>query len=98
MLPVLHALAGRTIGRLLAMHTIGIVLHPQRDSAEAVEAILGWAASNGAEILGIGDEIRRLNCAATAVSPDELGRRSDLVVSLRGGRPKLRPMPLGGRH
>ena len=55
MLPVLHALAGRTMGRLLAMHTIGIVLHPQRDSAEAVEAILGWAASNGAEILGIRD-------------------------------------------
>src|ERR1700761_6031006 len=98
MLPVLHALAGRTMGRLLAMHTIGIVLHPQRDSAEAVEAILGWAASNGAEILGIGDEIKRLNCAATAVSPDELGRRSDLVVSLGGDGTMLRAMRLADRN
>src|ERR1700743_169759 len=97
MLPVLHALAGRTMGRLLAMHTIGIVLHPQRDSAEAVEAILGWAASNGAKILGIGDEIKRLNCAATAVSPDELGRRSDLVVSLGGDGTMLRAMRLADR-
>src|SRR6201996_4411008 len=98
MLPVLHALAGRTMGRLLAMHTIGIVLHPQRDSAEAVEAILGWAASNGAEILGIGDEIKRLNCAATAVSPEELGRRADLVVSLGGDGTMLRAMRRAARN
>jgi NAD+ kinase len=74
------------------MHTIGLVLHPQRDSAEAVQAILGWAASNGAEILGIGDEIKRLNCAATAVSTEELGRRSDLLVSLGGDGTMLRAM------
>src|ERR1700744_4057519 len=98
MLPLPHALAGRTMGRLLAMHTIGIVLHPQRDSAEAVEAILGWAASNGAEILGIGDEIKRLNCAATAVSPEELGRRADLVVSLGGDGTMLRAMRLADRN
>src|ERR1700722_10852131 len=80
------------------MHTIGIVLHPQRDSAEAVGAILVWAASNGAEILGIGDEIKRLNCAATAVSPEELGRRSDLVVSLGGDGTMLRAMRLADRQ
>src|SRR5882757_7521134 len=85
------------MGRLLAMHTIGLVLHPQRDSAEAVEAVLGWAASNGAEILGIGDEIKRLNCAATAVSVEELGRRSDLVVSLGGDGTMLRAMRLADR-
>lgn len=76
------------------MHTIGLVLHPQRDSAEAVEAVLGWASGNGAEILGIGDEIRRLNCAATAVSATELGRRSDLLVSLGGDGTMLRAMRL----
>src|SRR5580700_4517277 len=84
--------------RLLAMHTIGLVLHPQRDSAEAVGAVLGWAASNGAEILGIGDEIKRLNCAATAVSVEELGRRSDLVVSLGGDGTMLRAMRLADRN
>ena len=76
------------------MHTIGLVLHPQRDSAEAVEAVLDWATRNGTEILGIGDEIKRLNCAATAVPAGELGRRSDLLVSLGGDGTMLRAMRL----
>jgi NAD+ kinase len=76
------------------VHTIGLVLHPQRDSAEAVEAVLGWAAGNGAQVLGIGDEIKRLHCAATAVSAGELGQRSDLVVSLGGDGTMLRAMRL----
>ena len=80
------------------MHTIGLVLHPQRDSAEAVEAVLGWAARNGAEILGIGDEIRRLNCAASAVTAGELGSRSDLLVSLGGDGTMLRAMRLADGH
>jgi NAD+ kinase len=76
------------------VHTIGLVLHPQRDSAEAVGAILGWAAGNGTKILGIGAEIKRLNCAATAVSAEELGRESDLLVSLGGDGTMLRAMRL----
>jgi NAD+ kinase len=80
------------------VHTIGLVLHPQRDSAEAVEAVLGWAAGNGAQVLGIGDEIKRLNCAASAVSAGELGRRSDLVVSLGGDGTMLRAMRLADRQ
>jgi NAD+ kinase len=76
------------------VHTIGLVLHPQRDSAEAVAAVLRWAAGKGAEVLGVGDEIKRLNCAATAVSARELGRRSDLLVSLGGDGTMLRAMRL----
>jgi NAD+ kinase len=76
------------------VHTIGLVLHPQRDSAEAVEAVLDWAARNGAQVLGIGNEIVRLNCAATAVPASELGRRSDLLVSLGGDGTMLRAMRL----
>ena len=76
------------------MHTIGLVLHPRRDSAEAVEEILSWATRNGTEILGIGDEIQRLNCAATAVTSAELGKRSDLIVSLGGDGTMLRAMRL----
>ena len=56
--------------------------------------MLAWAAGNGAQVLGIGDEIKRLNCAAAAVSPGELGRRSDLVVSLGGDGTMLRAMRL----
>ncbi|WP_053736813.1 NAD(+)/NADH kinase [Nocardia sp. NRRL S-836] len=76
------------------MHAAGLVLHPQRDSAAAVEAVLGWAAKRGVEILGIDDEIQRLRCAATPVSAQELGRRADLVVSLGGDGTMLRAMRL----
>src|SRR5260370_18988627 len=80
------------------MHVVGLVLHPQRDSAEAVEAVLGWAARNEAQVLGIESEISRLNCAAVAVSPMELGQRADLVVSLGGDGTMLRAMRLADRQ
>ncbi|MEU4254020.1 NAD(+)/NADH kinase [Amycolatopsis sp. NPDC026612] len=76
------------------MHSAGLVLHPRRDSAAAVEAVLGWAGKRNIEILGIEDEIVRLNCAAVGVTPEELGRRSDLVVSLGGDGTMLRAMRL----
>jgi NAD+ kinase len=76
------------------VHAAGLVLHPQRDSAAAVEAVLGWATSRGVEILGIADEIQRLRCEATPVSAEELGRRADLVVSLGGDGTMLRAMRL----
>ena len=59
------------------MHSAGLVLHPRRDSAAAVEAVLGWAGKRNIEILGIADEIVRLNCAAVGVTPEELGRHAD---------------------
>lgn len=80
------------------MHTIGLVLHPRRDSAEAVEAVLKWATAAGAEVLGVANEVQRLNCAATAVSEAELGRRSDLLVSLGGDGTMLRAMRLADRQ
>ena len=56
--------------------------------------MLRWAAGKKAEVLGVGDEIKRLNCAATSVSARELGRRSDLLVSLGGDGTMLRAMRL----
>ena len=56
------------------MKSIGLVLHPARDSAAAVAAVLDWAARKRAEVLGIDAEIERLNCAAVAVTAAELGR------------------------
>jgi len=80
------------------MHTIGLVLHPERDSAEAVDAVLDWAARKGAQVLGMEGEIRRLNCAAIPVTAEELGKRSDLVVSLGGDGTMLRAMRLADRQ
>jgi NAD+ kinase len=76
------------------VHAVGVVLHPQRDSAEAVDAILDWAARHSADVYGIGDEIARLKCAAKPLTAQELGRRSDLVVSIGGDGTMLRAMRL----
>jgi NAD+ kinase len=80
------------------MHVVGLVLHPLRDSTEAVDAVLGWAKRKGAQVLGIETEIRRLNCAAIGVTAAELGRRSDLVVSLGGDGTMLRALRLADRQ
>lgn len=60
--------------------------------------MLDWAAGRDIEILGITDEIARLRCAAVPVAPEELGRRSDLVVSLGGDGTMLRAMRLAAGH
>jgi len=80
------------------MHVVGMVLHPKRDSAEAVAAVLDWAARRNIQVLGIDAEIKRLNCAALSVSAAELGRRSDLLVSLGGDGTMLRAMRLADGH
>ena len=80
------------------MHSVGLVLHPQRDSEPAVTAVLGWATRNRARVFGIEDEIRRLHCAAIAVSAAELGQRCDLLVSLGGDGTMLRALRLADRQ
>ena len=77
---------------------LGLVLHPERDSAEAVEAVLDWARRKGARVLGIDTEIQRLNCAAAAVTATELGQRADLLISLGGDGTMLRAMRLADRQ
>jgi NAD+ kinase len=76
------------------VHSVGLVLHPQRDSAEAVDAVLGWAKRRGAAVYGIEGEIGRLNCAAVGVAAAELAGRSELLVSLGGDGTMLRAMRL----
>src|SRR5690349_22620611 len=80
------------------MHVVGMVLHPARDSAEAVAAVLGWAQRKGAQVLGIEAEISRLNCAAIGVTAAELGQRSELLVSLGGDGTMLRALRLADRQ
>src|SRR5260370_3953063 len=80
------------------MHTAGIVLHPERDSAEAVTAVVDRADQTSIQVLGINAEIKRLRCAAAAVSAEELGRRSDLIVSLGGDGTMLRAMRLADQQ
>jgi len=76
------------------VHVVGLVLHPERDSADAIAAMLDWAARRDIRVLGIDSEVARLNCAAEAVPAADLGRRCDLIVSLGGDGTMLRAMRL----
>jgi NAD+ kinase len=80
------------------MHVVGMVLHPRRDSAEAVAAVLDWATRRSIKVIGIESEIKRLNCAAIGVTDAELGQQADLVVSLGGDGTMLRAMRLADRQ
>jgi NAD+ kinase len=78
--------------------TVGMVLHPLRDSAEAVETILSWAASRHITVLGLADEVARLQCAAVSVTAATMGAESDLLVGLGGDGTVLRALRLSDSH
>jgi NAD+ kinase len=80
------------------MHSVGLVLHPRRDSAEAVEAVLSWASARGIKVYGNASELTRLKCAALPLPEEELGRQVDLLVSLGGDGTMLRAMRLADRQ
>jgi NAD+ kinase len=74
--------------------TVGLVLHPRRDSKPAIDAIIEWAKIREVTVLGLPDEVDRIDCTAVAVDTDELVSRSSLVVSLGGDGTMLRSMRL----
>lgn len=76
------------------VHTVGLVLHPRRDSKPAIDAIIGWARTRDVTVLGLPDEVDRIDCTAVAVDADELVSRASLVVSLGGDGTMLRSMRL----
>jgi NAD+ kinase len=76
------------------VHTVGIVLHPQRDSAPALDTILQWAGNHGASVLGLADDIARIDCNAIPVDPETLAAKSNILVSLGGDGTMLRSMRL----
>jgi NAD+ kinase len=76
------------------VRTMGIVLHPHRDSAEAVDTILTWAAARGVIVLGLDQEIGRLDGVAVIVSPVAMADQADLLVALGGDGTVLRAMRL----
>lgn len=76
------------------VHTVGLVLHPRRDSTTAMTAILDWAEARKVTVLGLPDEVDRIACSAVAVDSKELVDRSALLVSLGGDGTMLRSMRL----
>jgi NAD+ kinase len=73
---------------------VGLVLHPRRDCGSAIDAIVDWAARRDVTVLGLHDEINRIDCDAVAVTPEEMVERAGLLVSLGGDGTMLRTMRL----
>src|SRR4051794_35880118 len=79
----------------MAMITeVGLVLPPPSDCGAAIDAIVTWAASRDVTVLGLHDEINRIDCDAVAVSAEEMVERAGLLVSLGGDGTMLRSMRL----
>ncbi|OUC79525.1 ATP-NAD kinase [Streptosporangium minutum] len=76
------------------VETVGLVLHPQRDSKVAIDTIVEWARAHGVTVLGLPDEVGRIDCSAVSVDTDTLVDRADLLVSLGGDGTMLRTMRL----
>lgn len=71
---------------------VGLVLHPRRDCGSAIDAIVNWAERRGVQVLGLHDEITRIDCEAEAVTVQEMVERAGLLVSLGGDGTMLRTM------
>ena len=80
------------------LQKVGLVLHPARESKQAIDTILGWARGKGVEVLGLKDEVRRIDCEAVPADVDELAASSDLVISLGGDGTMLRAMRMMHGH
>ncbi len=83
-----------TVGGMGMVKTVGLVLHPRRDSKEAIDTIIEWARHRAVTVLGLPEEVGRIDCSALPVGPAELAARSDLMVSLGGDGTMLRAMRL----
>jgi NAD+ kinase len=77
---------------------VGLVLHPRRDCGSAIDAIVRWAGRHSATVLGLHDEVNRIECDAVAVTPAEMVERAGLLVSLGGDGTMLRTMRLVEGH
>jgi NAD+ kinase len=80
------------------VRSLGLVLHPRRDSSEAVGSILRWAAGRGVTVLGLAEEVGRIDCAAVVVPAATIATRADLLVALGGDGTVLRAMRLADGH
>src|SRR5215213_3425192 len=81
------------------VNTVGLVLHPRRDSQTAVDTIIDWSSGRKGTVLGLPEEIGRIDCSAVPVVASAMVERADLLVSLGGDGTMLRSMRLvAGRH
>jgi NAD+ kinase len=80
------------------IRSVGLVLHPARNSAPVMRAICDWAARREVRVLGLPGEIDRIGEDIAEVQQDDLAGRADLIVSLGGDGTMLRAMRLSSAN
>jgi NAD+ kinase len=74
--------------------TVGLVLHPGRDCAPAMQTLLSWARDRSVRVLALDSERGRVPGLTEPTAPEDLAERADLLVSLGGDGTMLRAMRL----
>jgi NAD+ kinase len=72
---------------------VGLVLHPRRDSEQAVRTVLDWTGRHDATVVGLPGEVDRIGGDIEQVEPDALAG-VDLLLSLGGDGTMLRALRL----
>jgi NAD+ kinase len=80
------------------LRTLGLVLHPQRDTSAVLSVVRRWAADSQVALLGLKEEYRRLPDDVAPAGEDELGGRSDLILGVGGDGTVLRALSLAAPH
>jgi NAD+ kinase len=73
---------------------VGLVLHPARDPKPAIDAVVDWAQARSITVLGLPDEIERIDCRAVPAEAGDLIARANLLVGFGGDGTMLRAMRL----
>lgn len=75
------------------LEAVGVVLHPSRDSVEAVAAIMEWSRRCEVQVLALADEVGRIDADAVPVSAQQLVE-AGLLLGLGGDGTMLRTLRL----
>jgi NAD+ kinase len=75
---------------------VGLLLHPRRDVAPALELVRDWARANDITLIAVQDP--RLPDAVQRVDESGLGTGSDLLLALGGDGTMLAAMRVAGPH
>lgn len=76
---------------------VGLVLHPKRDCALAVELVTRWATARGVAVFGVAGEQDGV-VGVQFVEQHRIAEQVDLLVSLGGDGTMLRPLRLAYHH